>query len=87
MAVGSVWKPQVKASRLGATPKVITSASESSSLPKSLVVLVMRAMRPSMRVKGDGEADGQGGIVEMPRLLHRTLQALRNGEVAGGDIA
>ncbi len=33
-------------------PKVITSASESSSLPKSLVVLVMRAMRPSSASKG-----------------------------------
>ena len=38
-------------------------------------------------VKGDGEADGQGGVVEMARLLHRALQALRNGEVAGCDIA
>jgi hypothetical protein len=41
------WKPQISASRLGATPKVIASASESSSLPKSLHVFVMRAMRPS----------------------------------------
>ena len=39
------------------------------------------------RVEGDGEADGQGGIVEMLRLLHRSLQALRNGKIAGGDIA
>ena len=38
-------------------------------------------------VKGDGKADGQGSIVEMPRLLHRSLQALHNSEVAGGDIA
>ena len=38
-------------------------------------------------VKGDGKADGQGGIVEMPRLLHRSLQALGYGKVAGGDIA
>ncbi len=39
------------------------------------------------RVKGDGEADGHGGVVEMLRLLHRSLQALHNGKVAGGDIA
>ena len=38
-------------------------------------------------VKRDGKADGQGGIVEMARLLHRSLQTLRNGEVAGRDIA
>ncbi len=37
---------------LGATPKVITSASESSSRPKSLQVLVRRAMRPSRASKG-----------------------------------
>ena len=35
------------ASRPGATPKLITSASESSSTPKSLWVLVRRATRPS----------------------------------------
>ena len=39
--------PQAKASTAGAIPKLMTSASESSSRPKSLVVLVMRAMRPS----------------------------------------
>ncbi len=39
--------PQMYASKLGATPNVITSASESSSLPKSLVVFVIRAIRPS----------------------------------------
>ena len=32
----------------GAAPKVMTSASESYSLPKSLSVPVMRAIRPSM---------------------------------------
>ena len=41
------WTPQVKASTAGAMPKVMTSASESISRPKSLTVLVMRAMRPS----------------------------------------
>jgi hypothetical protein len=35
------------ASTAGATPKLITSASESSSRPNSLVVFVSRAMRPS----------------------------------------
>src|ERR1700678_33481 len=39
------------------------------------------------RVKRDGEADGQGGPVEMPRLLHRTLQTLSDGVVAGSDVA
>ena len=39
--------PQRYASRAGATPKVMTSARESSSLPKSDVVLVIRAIRPS----------------------------------------
>ncbi len=38
-------------------------------------------------IEWDGEANGQCGIVEMPRLLHRSLQALRNGVVAGRDIA
>ena len=47
MVMGSIRKPQLKARMLGATPNVITSASESSSLPKSLVVFVMRAIRPS----------------------------------------
>src|ERR1043166_6116514 len=36
--VGNCRNPQVHASNAGATPKVITSASESSSLPKSLLV-------------------------------------------------
>ena len=44
---GSMRKPQNQASTAGAMPKVTTSASESSSLPNSLLVLVMRAMRPS----------------------------------------
>lgn len=35
----------------GATPKVTTSASESSCPPKSLVVRVMRATRPSSMSK------------------------------------
>src|SRR6266566_7670337 len=43
---GNWWKPQLHANIAGATPKVMTSASESSSLPKSLLVLVIRAMRP-----------------------------------------
>src|SRR6185312_496550 len=45
--VESRRKPHIQASRAGATPKVMTSASESSSRPKSLLVWVMRAMRPS----------------------------------------
>ena len=40
--------PQAKASKAGATPKVITSARESSSLPNSLTAFVIRAMRPSI---------------------------------------
>src|SRR5216684_1948112 len=36
--------PHTKARTAGATPNVITSAKESNSRPKSLVVLVMRAM-------------------------------------------
>ena len=43
---------EIERDRLGLTPKVITSASESSSLPNSLVVLVMRAMRPSRASNG-----------------------------------
>ena len=39
--------PQKKASIPGAAPKVMTSASESYSLPNSLSVPVMRAIRPS----------------------------------------
>ena len=39
--------PQANARTAGAMPKLITSARESISRPKSLVVLVMRAMRPS----------------------------------------
>src|SRR5580765_6130159 len=41
--VGNCRNPHVQASRAGATPKVTTSASESSSRPKSLLVPVMRA--------------------------------------------
>ena len=52
MAQGKERNPQAKARMLGATPKVMTSARESSSLPKSLAVLVMRAMRPSRASKG-----------------------------------
>ena len=39
--------PHTKARIAGAMPKLITSASESISRPKSLMVCVMRAMRPS----------------------------------------
>ena len=45
--VGSCRNPHIHASNAGATPKVMTSASESNSLPKSLLVPVIRAMRPS----------------------------------------
>src|SRR5947207_4193691 len=44
---GNCRNPHIQASMAGATPKVITSASESNSRPKSLLVCVMRAMRPS----------------------------------------
>ena len=49
---GSMRNPHVYARMLGATPNVITSASESSSLPKSLAVFVIRAMRPSIESNG-----------------------------------
>ena len=42
----------MSASKLGATPKVMASASESSSLPNSLHVFVIRAMRPSSESMG-----------------------------------
>src|SRR5690349_12647221 len=41
------WTPQANARTAGAIPKLMTSARESISRPKSLVVLVMRAIRPS----------------------------------------
>src|SRR5581483_11333095 len=43
----SIRKPHIQPSSAGATPNVITSASESSSRPKSLAVPVIRAIRPS----------------------------------------
>src|SRR5437588_11786489 len=42
---GNWRKPQLQANIAGATPKVMTSASESSSLPKPLLVFVIRAIR------------------------------------------
>ena len=39
--------PHANASTPGAMPKLITSASESNSRPKSDTVFVIRAMRPS----------------------------------------
>ncbi len=58
-------KPHIQARIPGATPKVTTSASESSSLPKSLVVWVRRAMAPSMPSKKYGKADGDGRMIEI----------------------
>ena len=42
-------------------PKLMTSARESSSRPNSLVVLVMRAMRPSSPSSTTRESDGFSG--------------------------
>ncbi len=49
--------PQRWATRAGVAPKVMTSASESNSRPKSLSVPVMRAMRPSRLSTTRGDED------------------------------
>ena len=85
--MGNMRNPQLKARMLGATPKVMTSAERIQFLAE-VAGGVGHARDASVeRVERNGEADGQRGVVEVLRLQQRALQALRDGEVAGRDIA
>ena len=51
--MGKVRKPQLYARMLGATPKLMPNVSQRIHLPaESLVVFVMRAIRPSSPSNG-----------------------------------
>ena len=86
MSSGRERNPQAKARILGATPKVMTSASESSSRPKSLSVLVRRAMRPSSASKGIAKPMASAARSKWWGCCGRSVQALGNREEAGGNV-
>jgi hypothetical protein len=58
----------------GAIPNEMTSASESSSMPKSLAVPVMRAMRPSSMSSTIAKPMNGAAVANSPRIAW-TMQA------------
>jgi hypothetical protein len=58
----------------GATPNEITSASESNSTPKALVVPVIRAIRPSSMSSTKANPMNSAAVANSPRIAW-TMQA------------
>jgi len=66
--------PHANARIEGATPNEMTSASESNSIPKSLVAPVRRAMRPSSMSSTIAKPMNGAAVANSP-LIAKTMQA------------
>ncbi len=69
------------------TPKAMTSASESSSRPKALAVLVSRAIPPSKKSSTMATPIALAAMIEVPGIAGRALNGLRNRVIPCGHIA
>jgi len=71
-AAHPIWpsgsSPHLNERIAGATPNEITSASESNSTPKALVVPVMRAMRPSSMSRTNAKPMKSAAVASSPRI-------------------
>ena len=61
-------RPQLKARIAGAMPNEITSASESNSMPKSLVAFAIRATRPSSMSSTMAKPMSGAAVANSPRI-------------------